>query len=168
MHSLAEVEITELVSPNGLMIAIAFILFFVFALVLIWFWIQKQDSPGELNIASKLTSLLNPTSATFGTTGMRTRIVFNGKEYSSLEEMPAEIRREYERAMATVLADTDRDGIPDIFEGGNSATLFHTDVLARTSEDPAEKLKKLKEMMDAGLITEQEYETKKTEILNRM
>lgn len=34
-------------------------------------------------------------------------------------------------------------------------------------EDPMEKLKKLKSMMEAGLITQQEYETKKADILSR-
>lgn len=34
-------------------------------------------------------------------------------------------------------------------------------------EDPMEKLKKLKDMMDAGLITAQEYEAKKADILSR-
>ena len=35
-------------------------------------------------------------------------------------------------------------------------------------EDPVQKLKQLKEMMDASLITEAEYEAKKAEILSRM
>lgn len=35
-------------------------------------------------------------------------------------------------------------------------------------EDPLEKLKKLKSMLDAGLITEDEYNAKKTEILSNM
>ena len=35
-------------------------------------------------------------------------------------------------------------------------------------EDPLEKLTKLKSMLDAGLITEEEYNTKKAEILSRM
>lgn len=34
-------------------------------------------------------------------------------------------------------------------------------------EDPLQKLKKLKDMLDAGLITAQEYEAKKTDILSR-
>jgi len=34
-------------------------------------------------------------------------------------------------------------------------------------EDPMQKLKKLKDMMDAGLITSQEYDTKKADILSR-
>ncbi|MBI3740420.1 MAG: SHOCT domain-containing protein [Chloroflexi bacterium] len=36
------------------------------------------------------------------------------------------------------------------------------------SEDPSEKLKKLKEMREAGLITEQEYEAKRSEIISKM
>jgi hypothetical protein len=35
-------------------------------------------------------------------------------------------------------------------------------------EDPLEKLTKLKSMLDAGLITEEEYSTKKADILSRM
>ncbi|MCK5802020.1 MAG: PH domain-containing protein [Lentisphaeria bacterium] len=35
-------------------------------------------------------------------------------------------------------------------------------------EDPTAKLTQLKTMMDAGLITQDEYETKKTEILSRL
>ncbi|MGH9901578.1 MAG: SHOCT domain-containing protein [Pyrinomonadaceae bacterium] len=36
------------------------------------------------------------------------------------------------------------------------------------SGDPAERLKRLKELKDAGLITEQEYATRKAEILSEM
>lgn len=35
-------------------------------------------------------------------------------------------------------------------------------------EDPMEKLAKLKKMVEAGLITEEDYNTKKTEILSKM
>lgn len=35
-------------------------------------------------------------------------------------------------------------------------------------EDPIEKLAKLKKMVEAGLITEEDYNTKKTEILSKM
>ena len=38
----------------------------------------------------------------------------------------------------------------------------------KNSEAPAEKLKKLKELRDAGLITEQEYETKRAEIVSKI
>jgi hypothetical protein len=149
-------------------IALTFILFFSFALLLIWLWTRKRDSPDESNPVSGFTYPPNNSSAFFSTAGVHTRIVFNGKEYSSREEMPAEVRQVYERTMATVLADADCDGVPDIFEAGSSSTIFHTDVLARALEDPAEKLKKLKEMLDSRLITQEEYEAKKTEILSRM
>ena len=43
-------------------------------------------------------------------------LVFNGKTYSGVEDMPPEVRRAYEEAMA-FLADKDHDGIPDILEG---------------------------------------------------
>ena len=50
---------------------------------------------------------------------MQNKIIFNGKEYNSLEEMPPDARRAYEDAMGqinNVFADADRDGIPDILE----------------------------------------------------
>ena len=149
------------------MIVLTFILFFAFGLVLIWLFTRNKDSSSDPN-ASTFSFPLSTGPANFGLTAKRTRIVFNGKEYSNPEEMPAEIRKAYDQAMATVLADTDRNGVPDILEAGSSSTVFHTDVFARTFEDPADKLRKLKEMKDSGLITEQQYEEKKTEILNRM
>lgn len=54
---------------------------------------------------------------------MATRIVFNGKEYSSVEAMPEEVRRLYEAAMSQ-LADADRDGIPDSLERGGTLNKF--------------------------------------------
>jgi hypothetical protein len=39
---------------------------------------------------------------------------------------------------------------------------------APSKEDPLEQLTKLKKMLDAGLITEDEYSTKKADILSRM
>lgn len=51
-------------------------------------------------------------------------IVFLGKKYHSLEEMPPEARQAYEQAMS-LLADRDGNGIPDIFDAvrqqGNAA-----------------------------------------------
>ena len=40
--------------------------------------------------------------------------------------------------------------------------------VATNSDDPMEKLKKLKSMADAGLISAAEYDAKKAEILSRM
>ena len=42
-------------------------------------------------------------------------IVIDGKTYKSVEEMPADVRRAYERAMSQ-FADNDRSGHPDVLE----------------------------------------------------
>jgi hypothetical protein len=47
------------------------------------------------------------------------QIIVNGKSYASMDEMPAEIRQTYEQAMG-VLADNNKNGIPDVLEGGIS------------------------------------------------
>ena len=47
---------------------------------------------------------------------MNNQITINGREYSSVEEMPPDVRKEYERAMS-LLADRDGNGVPDVFEG---------------------------------------------------
>lgn len=49
-------------------------------------------------------------------TKLTRKIVINGKEYSSTEEMPPEIRALYEKAMET-FADRDGNQVPDILEG---------------------------------------------------
>jgi len=50
-----------------------------------------------------------------------TKVVFNGRTYDSLDEMPAEERSQYEQVMA--MLDKDHDGIPDMLETGQAATL---------------------------------------------
>lgn len=64
-------------------------------------------------------------------------IVINGKTYNSVDEMPEDVRKQYEEAMGTlkdenknhipdivenmnILADKDRDGMPDVFENSSS------------------------------------------------
>ena len=47
---------------------------------------------------------------------VKTTITINGHTYSNVEEMPPEVRRQYDVAMG-MLADKDRNGIPDILEG---------------------------------------------------
>ena len=59
------------------------------------------------------------------------KIVFNGKEYSSVEEMPADVRREYEK-IAGLLEDRDHDGIPDIVQrmgGTQQVTVTQTRIV---------------------------------------
>jgi hypothetical protein len=88
------------------------------------------------------------------------RVVVNGQEYASPEEMPDGVRAAYEQAMG-VFADADGDGVPDIFEN----------LAARApapGPDAAARLTKLKSLRDAGLITQQEYETKRAQILSEL
>jgi cation transport regulator ChaB len=47
---------------------------------------------------------------------METRITVNGVEYKSVDDMPPDVRSQYERAMQ-MLADKDGNGVPDILEG---------------------------------------------------
>jgi len=44
-----------------------------------------------------------------------TKIIANGTEYSSLDELPPDIRAKYEEAMGAL--DANRNGVPDFFEG---------------------------------------------------
>jgi hypothetical protein len=57
------------------------------------------------------------------------KIIFNGREYASLEEMPVDVRKLWEQAMAAVRQprlqvradtqfDANRNGIPDVLESG--------------------------------------------------
>jgi hypothetical protein len=46
------------------------------------------------------------------------RITVNGREYNGIEEMPPDVRAQYERAMS-LLADKNKNGVPDILEGAN-------------------------------------------------
>jgi len=44
-----------------------------------------------------------------------TKIIADGKEYSSLDELPPDIRAKYDQAMGTL--DSNRNGVPDFLEG---------------------------------------------------
>ncbi len=43
-----------------------------------------------------------------------TKLVFNGREYASAEEMPAEVRALYEQVIGKL--DADQNGVPDVLE----------------------------------------------------
>lgn len=51
------------------------------------------------------------------------KIVINGKEYDSVEEMPPEIRAVYEK-MSSMMVDEDADGVPDFIQGKGPAGLW--------------------------------------------
>ena len=48
-----------------------------------------------------------------------TKIIADGKEYDSLEELPEEVRAKYDQAMGTL--DKNQDGVPDLLEGAFDA-----------------------------------------------
>jgi hypothetical protein len=48
---------------------------------------------------------------------METKIIFNGKTYTSAESMPEDVRQAYQQALAH-LEDADKNGIPDVLERG--------------------------------------------------
>jgi hypothetical protein len=48
---------------------------------------------------------------------MPTHIIFNGREYSSPEAMPADVRNAYQELLDQ-LQDKNKDGIPDVLQGG--------------------------------------------------
>ncbi len=62
------------------------------------------------------------------------RVIYNGREYASADDMPAEARSAYDRAMqqvSKILADTDGDGVPDGLAGrapGDVITFTQTDI----------------------------------------
>ena len=51
---------------------------------------------------------------------METKILFNGQEYNSVDEMPVEVRYAYQEVLE-VLEDKDKNGVPDILEHGAQA-----------------------------------------------
>ena len=60
---------------------------------------------------------------------MRTHIVFNGKEYAGLEEMPDDVRKAFQAALAQVGTDADGNGVPDVLEGkGNVLGLAQSSI----------------------------------------
>lgn len=148
-------------------IIVSLAMFVICVGLVLWFWHKDESTSSsnwmnpkfQFNLPAKLVS------SVMQTPGLNTKIVFNGQEFSRPEDMPADIRQAYDQVMNGVLVDSNKNGIPDIAEGG-AAQVF--DLRNITTSDPAERLKKLNEMHDAGLITSEEYETKRAEIITLM
>ena len=109
--------------------------------------------------------------ATPNVTSAQTYVV-NGKAYSSLDQLPPEARQAL-GSVSGLLGDANQNGIPDIMEQGMAASrpsgaqIINANA-ANTTEDRVKKLSELKAMLDQGLISQQEYDTKKKDILDRM
>ena len=67
-------------------------------------------------------------------------ITINGRTYSSPEEMPPEVREQFEKAMS-MLADKNNNGIPDALEAGKYDTMVshRSGVTTRVDLSPANR-----------------------------
>ncbi|GAB4178692.1 MAG: hypothetical protein Fur005_40960 [Roseiflexaceae bacterium] len=121
----------------------------------------------------------------------------NGQTYTRLEDMPPEARaalqqisgifgdtnkngipdmleQQGQQPINQVFGDANQNGIPDLFEQGQSSAASSTAAptqqggATELSSSQLKALNQLKEMFDKQLITIQEYERKKAEILARM
>lgn len=108
-------------------------------------------------------------------TSSQTYIV-NGQAYSSLDQLPPEARQAL-GSVSGLLSDANQNGLPDILEQGApnlsgaqiiQANASNLSSASNMTEDRVKKLSELKTMLDQGLITAQDYESKKKAILDRM
>ena len=97
-----------------------------------------------------------------------TSIEFNGEEYSSPEEMPPGPRAAYKLAMKGMLSDVNRDGVPDIVNLMGGAKLFKASMGQGPAADAVSRVKELEKMRDEGLISEDEYNSKRSEIIEQI
>src|SRR5512134_2325961 len=140
-----------------LWLTISLVLFFVGLVMVVWTWRNRSDqssssSGGWLNSNIKFNLPAKLMSSVMSTPGLQTKIVFNGQEFSSPNDMPPEIRTAYDHVMGGMLVDANQNNIPDVWEGGGGSSMF-TGIKTLTPDDPADKLRKLNEMRDSGLIT---------------
>lgn len=91
--------------------------------------------------------------------------VIDGKVYTNLNDVPPELRQQMQQAMS-MLGDANNDGIPDILQG--TLPMAGLSTTPTEASDPAERLRKLEELRKAGLITEQEYQVRRAQILGEV
>ena len=111
---------------------------------------RRRGASGDIAASKGFATPVSVDATTPGT------VIYQGQAYTSVDEMPSDARRAYQQAMS-VFADADGDGVPDVFQ---------SDASIPQMDDIAQKLQKLKELYNTGLITFQEYEAKKAEILS--
>jgi len=94
------------------------------------------------------------------------QIIFNGKTYNSLEDMPANERQAYEH-MLTIFKDANDNGIPDFMEGDMAKNVmtaftsnvnFNGKVYSNLNELPPEAKEKVQKAFDKlkqmGIVTD--------------
>ncbi len=137
---------------SGMIFAALLVISLILIIPVLYFARRKKSTVGT-------GSLSHTGSPAAGASIRSSRFIVNGQEYASLDEMPGDARAAYGQAMG-VLADSDRNGVPDVLAGMGQGE--------RTSGDIAERLLKLKGLVEEGLISEQEYQAKKAEILSEL
>jgi hypothetical protein len=105
-------------------------------------------------------------SSIFSALGEPSRIVVNGRTYASVDEMPPDVRAQYEQAMSLAMEATGQNRILDFPSGGRVRGRI-AGSRAQTA-DPATRLKQLEEMKTSGLLTEEEYEAKRAQIIDAL
>lgn len=124
--------------------------------------VRGAESGGLTSKVSAGNGLLSTVLSSLGATS---RIVVNGETYSSVDEMPPDVRAQYEQAISLALAATNRDRVLD-FPGRVRALRASGSTTSRP--DPATRLKQLQEMKDSELISDEEYEAKRAQILDAL
>jgi hypothetical protein len=82
---------------------------------------------------------------------MQNKIIFNGTEYHSLEEMPADVRQQYQTVMG-MFADKDQNGIPDAFEKPGQQKIIISKVTTTTTTSDLNSLSpELRSVVDQAL-----------------
>lgn len=79
--------------------------------------LENLTNPIDQNNNGMPDAIENMVSKVFSSS---TRIIVNGTEYNSLDELSPELRAKYEQAMGSF--DANKNGVPDFFEGFNNAT----------------------------------------------
>lgn len=142
----------------------------LFVLIILMRFMRSSEKGAGPNWTFRINSVPTVLTTALDSLGAPTKIVFNGQEYSSPDEMPPEARAAYDFAMKGVLADANHDGVPDVFKSVGGSSAFKARIGAGTgaSPDPATRLRQLQDMKDAGLITNDEFDAKRSEILDKI
>src|SRR5262249_27258510 len=82
--------------------------------------LNGRNGPANSNYAPFLAEKQSESDGRIASGGavmpVQMRIKVNGQTYNSVEEMPPDVREQYQKAMSS-LPDRDGNGVPDIFEG---------------------------------------------------
>ena len=86
-----------------------------------------------------------------------TRITINGVTYNRVEEMPPDVRKQYEQTLGRLMEDRNQNGVPDLFEqrGTSDAVVEHVttqvfDASISRGKIPPEQIRRIETMLPSG------------------